>query len=63
MILDAAEQFDPKERILKHADKHNKHSLQKAEQFDPKERILKLALVDSFAGKSKLSNSIRKSGY
>ena len=46
VVVDAgglAEQFDPKERILKHDRAEVIAAVAVAEQFDPKERILKLA--------------------
>ena len=41
MVGDRAEQFDPKERILKLVDDDLYNVINPAEQFDPKERILK----------------------
>ena len=40
-FLRAAEQFDPKERILKRRTGIERKTVYLAEQFDPKERILK----------------------
>ena len=58
-----AEQFDPKERILKQVMGGIMRLVMAAEQFDPKERILKHKHNINDQPNPLLSNSIRKSGY